>query len=239
MTVAPAAAGQEVAVATAVPVVIAAHGTADPAGQAVVEAVVACVQQELPQRPVRVGYLDVIGPTVGDALAELDGPAAVVPLLLAPGYHVDVDLPGVAAAAAHPVVCTASLGPDETLVRAALRRLREAGYREGDAIVFGAAGSSSPRSAGAMAQAVRWLEAMTGARVLAAYASATPPTPADAVAQLRAEGAQRVALATYLLAPGFFVDRMHDAGADLVSATIGVADEVVQVVLQRLAAAGC
>lgn len=218
---------------TARPLVIAAHGTADPAGPATVDAIAERVRGALPGRRVAVGYLDVISPTVGDALAALDAPALVLPLLLAPGYHVDVDLPAVAAAAAHPVTCTASLGPDPRLLRAVLRRLHEAGYRDGDPVVLGAAGSSSPRSAAATAQAVGWLSDLTGGPVTAAYASASPPTPVDAVAGLRTAG-RPVALATYLLAPGFFADRMHDAGADLVSAPLGTADEVLEVLLDRV-----
>ncbi|NHC46308.1 sirohydrochlorin chelatase [Motilibacter aurantiacus] len=220
------------------PVVIAAHGTAEEAGLRTVEAMAERVATALPGRQVRVGYLDVVGPTVGETLAALDAPALVVPLLLAPGYHVDVDLPAVAAAAAHPVVCTAPVGPDERLVGLALRRLLEAGYEPGGPVVLGAAGSSSARSAAATAQAVRWLAARTGGEVVAAYASATPPTPAEAVARLRAGGARRVALATYLLAPGFFAERMHDAGADLVSAPLGDAPEVTEVVLDRVAGRG-
>ncbi|RKS80248.1 sirohydrochlorin ferrochelatase [Motilibacter peucedani] len=219
------------------PVVVAAHGTADVAGQQTVEAVVERARLALPGREVVVGYLDVITPTVGDALAALDAPAVVVPLLLAPGYHVDVDLPTVAAAAGHPVTCSAPVGPDARILHAVLRRLREAGYRDGDPVVLGAAGSSSPRSAAATAQAVEWLAALTGGPVLAAYASASPPTPAEAVAALRREHGGRVALATYLLAPGFFADRMHDAGADLVSAPIGTADELLEVLVERVAAA--
>lgn len=218
------------------PVVVAAHGTADPAGQRTIEAIVARTARALPDRRVVVGYLDVIGPTVGDALRMLDEPAVVVPMLLAPGYHVDVDLPEVAAAAPHPVECTPPVGPDLGLVEAVLRRLREAGWTPGEAIVLGAAGSSSPRSAAATAQAVDWLAALTGSEVVAAYASASRPTPAEAVTALRAAGARRVALATYLLAPGFFAERMHDAEADLVSAPIGTADELIALLVGRVAA---
>ncbi|NHC15252.1 sirohydrochlorin chelatase [Motilibacter deserti] len=220
------------------PVVIAAHGTEVQAGLRTVEAMAERVSAAMPGRRVRVGYLDVVGPTVGETLAALDAPAVVVPLLLAPGYHVDVDLPAVAAAAAHPVVCTGPVGPDERLLDVVLRRLLEAGYTRGDAVVLGAAGSSSPRSARATAQAVRWLAERTGAEVVAAYASATPPTPAEAVTRLRAGGARRVALATYLLAPGYFAERMHDSGADVVSAPIGDAPEVTAAILDRVAGIG-
>lgn len=216
------------------PVVIAAHGTADIAGQQTIEAVAARVRQAMPGRRVEVGFLDVISPTVGDALVLADAPAVAVPLLLAPGYHVDVDLPSVAAQVPHPVQITAPVGPDVELVKATLRRLTEAGWQAGDAVVLGAAGSSSARSAAATAQAVEWLGGLTGSRVVAAFASASPPSPAEAVASLRAEGFSRVALATYLLAPGFFADRMHDAGADMVSAPIGPADELIDIVVSRV-----
>nr|WP_269204734.1 CbiX/SirB N-terminal domain-containing protein [Motilibacter deserti] len=215
--------------------VVAAHGTENADGLRTVHAIAARVAARVPQREVRVGFLDVVGPSVADTLAGLAEPAVVVPLLLAPGYHVDVDLPAVAAAAPAPTRCTAPVGPDRRLVVAAHRRLQEAGWRRGDAVVLGAAGSSSPRSAAATAQAVAWMAELTGSPVVAAYASASAPTPAEAVARLRAAGACRVAVATYLLAPGFFAGRMHDAGADIVSAPIGDAPEVAAVVLDRLA----
>ena len=221
----------------ALPVLLAAHGTQDPAGPATVEEVAALLRRELGDRPVTVGYLDVIRPTVGDALARIDGPALVVPLLLAPGYHVDVDLPAVAAQHLHPVVRTRSVGPDPRLLDAVLERLVEAGWRRGDAVVLGAAGSSSEASAAATAQAVAWLAARTGDQVVAAFASASSPTPREAVAALRAAGHQRVAVATYLLAPGLFADRMREAGADVVSRPIGTSHTLLEVISARIAAA--
>jgi sirohydrochlorin ferrochelatase len=216
------------------PVVLAAHGTQDPGGPETVDAVARLLERQLGDRPVTVGYLDVIRPTVGDALARVDGPALVVPLLLAPGYHVDVDLPAVAAAHPHLVVRTASVGPDPRLLDAVLDRLREAGWRPGDAVVLGAAGSSSPASAAATRQAVAELAARTGSPVVAAYASASSPTPAEAVRALRAAGHRRVALATYLLAPGLFAQRMREAGADVVSDPIGTAPALLEVVHARI-----
>ncbi|NHC46487.1 sirohydrochlorin chelatase [Motilibacter aurantiacus] len=218
------------------PVVLAAHGTENADGLRTVHAIAARVAARLPQREVRVAFLDVVGPSVADTLDELAAPAVVVPLLLAPGYHVDVDLPAVAAAAPAPTLCTPPVGPDRRLVVAACRRLQEAGWRPGDAVVLGAAGSSSPRSAAATARAVAWTAELTGGPVVPAYASAQRPTPAEAVARLRSEGARRVAVVTYLLAAGFFAGRMREAGADLVSAPIGDAPEVAETVLDRLAA---
>ncbi|RZS91347.1 sirohydrochlorin ferrochelatase [Motilibacter rhizosphaerae] len=219
-----------------IPVVLAAHGTQEPSGPVTIEAVAAALSERLGGRRVEVGYLDVIEPTVGQTLAALGSTAVVVPLLLAPGYHVDVDLPAVAAEHDHPVERTASVGPDPRIVDAVLERLVEAGYQQGDAIVLGAAGSSSPRSAEATARTVAELALRTGARVLAAYASASRPSPAEAVAQLRAEGHERVALATYLLAPGLFSERMRAAGADVVSEPIGATPALLDVIVDRITA---
>jgi sirohydrochlorin ferrochelatase len=43
-------------------------------------------------------------------------------------------------------------------------------------------------------------------------------------------------VATYLLAPGVFADRLQEAGADVVSAPIGVHPLVVEAVLSAYAA---
>jgi sirohydrochlorin ferrochelatase len=64
------------------------------------------------------------------------------------------------------------------------------------------------------------------------------------VADLLQGGARRVAVATYLLAPGLFADRIREtslaAGAAAVSAPLGAADDVADVLLGRYqqAAAG-
>ena len=77
--------------------------------------------------------------------------------------------------------------------------------------------------------------------VLPAYASAAGPRPAEAVAALRSGGDGPVVVATYLLAPGHFADKVRDAalgaGADAVSAALGDAPEVADVVLDRYLAA--
>ena len=58
---------------------------------------------------------------------------------------------------------------------------------------------------------------------------------------LRAAGAARVIVATYLLAPGYFADKIRDgalgAGAAAVSGVLGAAPEVADVVLRRYRAA--
>ncbi|MGL5818583.1 MAG: sirohydrochlorin chelatase, partial [Phycicoccus sp.] len=101
--------------------VLCAHGTRDAAGRAVIGGVVEAVAAALPEVAVHEAYVDVHGPEVGAVVAAVpraDGPrpaGVVVPLLLAAGYHVHVDLAD-AVRARSDVVVTPALGPDDRLV---------------------------------------------------------------------------------------------------------------------------
>ena len=72
--------------------------------------------------------------------------------------------------------------------------------------------------------------------------STAGPTPAQAVTELRKAGARRVVVASYLLAPGLFADRIREAslaaGAAAVSPALGAVPEVADVVLDRYQSAG-
>jgi sirohydrochlorin ferrochelatase len=109
-------------------------------------------------------------------------------------------------------------------------------------VVLAAAGSSDPAANATIAElAARWARELGWRAVLPAYASAAGPRPADCVRALRDGGAERVVVASYLLAPGYFADKIRDAalgaGADAVSAALGAAPEVADVVLDRYLAA--
>ena len=109
----------------------------------------------------------------------------------------------------------ATLGPHPLLLGALERRLAEAGPAARDpartGVVLAAAGSSDPDANAAIARlAARW-QARTGwFAVRPAYAAAAEPSPAAAVTGLLRAGARRVVVATYLLAPGFFADRIRE-----------------------------
>jgi sirohydrochlorin ferrochelatase len=90
--------------------------------------------------------------------------------------------------------------------------------------------------------AAQW-QARTGwFAVRPAYASAAGPSPAAAVTGLLRDGAPRVVVATYLLAPGLFADRIRHAalaaGASAVSSALGACAEVADVMLDRFAQTG-
>jgi sirohydrochlorin ferrochelatase len=189
----------------------------------------------------------------GDPGGQRD--VVVLPLLLTAAYHSGTDIPGVLAEAtaglpALRIWYGEPLGPHPGLVRALERRLAEAGQdpggdRSGTAVVLASAGSSQPSASAAIAAMASGWEADRGwLAVRPAYASAASPTPAEAVADLLRGGAERVVVASYLLAPGLFADRIResslDAGAAAVSAPLGAAPEVADVLLDRYlqAAAG-
>jgi sirohydrochlorin ferrochelatase len=244
------------------PLIAVAHGSSDPRAAATVTELMSLVRARaaaagLPGLQARAAYLGHALPSVPDALAALcpavskDQPeryartAVVLPLLLTAAYHSDADLPAVLAQAGarRPGLRISygdPLGPHQGLLRALDRRLAEAcgPAAAGTALVLAAAGSSRPAANAAVARtAAAWQRTSGWAAVVPAYASAAGPRPGDAVASLLRAGAQRVAVATYLLAPGVFADQIRErslaAGASAVSAPLGAAREVADVIVER------
>ncbi|RZQ62624.1 sirohydrochlorin chelatase [Amycolatopsis suaedae] len=212
-------------------IVLVAHGTRDPAGAEVSERLAARVREK--GVPVRLAYADVRAPDVTTVLSDVDGPAVVVPAFLAAGYHVRSDVPAqVAAAGRSDVWVSRHLGPAPELVDVLARRLRRDGYRPGDRVVLGAAGSSDPVALADVAVAARSLAAWLGTPVRTAYAATARPSVADVVA----EGG-RVAVASWLLAPGLFQRRLRESGAAVVTEPLGDHPAVADLVLRRYAEA--
>lgn len=213
-----------------------AHGSRNVRATGVIHDIVSAARHQRPALPAVVCFLDHATPRLADVVAELDSPAVVVPLLLTAAYHSDVDIPAQLRGPAYPVVQSEVLGPHPLLLDALERRLQEVGVTPGDtdtAVVLGAAGSSDPKAIATLhALAQQWRRRGWWA-VEPAFASAATPTAADAVEALRGSGAPRVAVATYLLAPGLFADHLRDVPADLVSAPLGAAPEVATLVLAR------
>jgi sirohydrochlorin ferrochelatase len=250
------------------PLVAVAHGSRDPRAAATVTELLSVVRARAARRglgglDVRAAFLDHCAPSLPQVLGSVPADAAtraavVVPLLLTAAYHSKADIPAqlAAAAAARPgldVISAGTLGPHALLLAALERRLREAGVATGDAnaqaatraetgVVLAAAGSSDPAANATIAElAARWAREGGWRAVAPGYASAAGPRPAEAVSALRDSGAARVVVATYLLAPGYFADKIRGAalgaGAAAVSAALGAAPEVADVVLDRYLAA--
>jgi sirohydrochlorin ferrochelatase len=233
-----------------------AHGSRDPRAAATVSELLKVVRERARGLDVRAAFLDHSAPSLPQALGSLDGrPAVVVPLLLTAAYHSKTDIPArlAEAAATRPgpaAVCAGTLGPHPLLIAALERRLAEAGTEVGDpaaraatGVVLAAAGSSDPAANATIAAlAARWQRERGWRAVVPAYASAVGPRPAEAVAALRSArhstgGDGPVVVATYLLAPGYFADKVRDtalgAGASAVSDVLGAAPEVADTVIER------
>jgi sirohydrochlorin ferrochelatase len=241
------------------PLVAVAHGSKDPRAAATVHALLDAVRVRAPGIDVRGAFLDHSAPSLPQVLGSLAPSAAVdqadyecvaVPLLLTAAYHSKTDIPArlAEARAAQPglgVRVAKTLGPHSLLIAALERRLREAGVAVADArtraatsVVLAAAGSSDPAANVTIAAlADRWARERGWRAVVPAFASASGPRPGEAVASLHGP----VVVATYLLAPGYFADKIRDgalgAGASAVSGVLGACPEVAQVVLDRYDAA--
>jgi sirohydrochlorin ferrochelatase len=250
-----------------------AHGSADPRAAAAIGALVPLVARRADERglsvpDLHVAYLGHTAPSVPQVMRTFgpDAQVTVLPLLLTAAYHSKTDIPLVLARAGTRrlnVTYGEPLGPHPLLLRALERRLPEAALQNPaeTGVVLAAAGSSDPEANATIARlAARW-QARTGwFAVRPAYASPAAagghgstagPAPAQAVTELRKAGARRVVVASYLLAPGLFADRIRDAslaaGAAAVSPALlpwppvaagGAAPEVADVVLDRYTEAG-
>lgn len=225
---------------------LASHGSRDPAAQRAVLALVAAVTRALattsPATTALAGFIDVQQPDVPHSLAaaEADRAAVIVPLLISAGYHVRVDLAdAVAGARPRPVAVTAALGPDSRLTGILAERLVQSGLGAGDRVILAAAGSSDANAVADCRRAGEELARLLNRPVTVAFIAAAQPSLPHAVAATRTEfpGA-RVVVASYLLAPGTFAALARGAGADIVTTTLLAEGEeppaaLVDVVLDR------
>lgn len=211
------------------------HGTDSHAGRAAIASILVDLVDLRPGLDVREAFVDVQQPELPDVVdgAVADAPTVVVPLLLSTGFHVKtdvaeaVDRPG--ASAGRP------MGPDPRLVAILADRLAEAGLQPDDAVVVAAAGSSDPEAATAVREVVAGLAEHLGRPVTVGYGAGAHPRVPAAVAEARAALAPggRVVVASYLLAPGYFLDRVHEAGADVVAAPLAPDPRLAAIALDR------
>ena len=215
--------------------VLLAHGTRDPAGAEVAATVAGAVHTRLPAVPVELAFADVRAPNLAEVLRRVPGPAVLVPAFLASGYHVRLDVPRqVARSGRSDVVIAPALGPAPELVDVVCERVRAAGARPGDALVLAAAGSTDAGAVADVRRAAALLSARTGVLVRIGYLTARTPRLADVVRNVR-RSAGRVAVASWLLAPGLFHGRVVDSGADIVADPIGAHPALADLIVRRYA----
>jgi sirohydrochlorin ferrochelatase len=234
-----------------------AHGTADPRGRRVVHELVRQIARARPGTPISLGFVDVDLPSFASVLSRVvadSNQVAVVPLLLSSGYHVNVDIlrtcEGTGAAIApalgpHPLLADiladrlagsdlASDAADRRAVdaSAAGRSVPLADHLRVDRVVLAAAGSSDVRALDDCEQTAAMLADRIDLPVEVGYLSGRGPRLRDVT-----RGPGRVAVACYLLAPGFFADRAASiaaaAGAVTCSAPLGADQRIAHLALLR------
>ncbi|MEU7902893.1 CbiX/SirB N-terminal domain-containing protein [Actinoplanes sp. NPDC049118] len=236
-------------------VVLVAHGSRDPRAAQATESLARAVGAEYPLWDVRAAYLDHSVPRPRQVLADFEARgherAVLVPLLLTAAYHGRVDVPGEIAAAradglGMDVEPADVLGPLDGHVPPLLldgleTRLFEAAPGGLDAVVLAAAGTRDAGARATVARAAAALGERLGVPCRVAYASAASPLSGDAAAELRAQGHNRVGLASYFLAPGLLYDNTvrsaREAGVTAVAEPLTDAPDLVHLVAGRIRAA--
>jgi sirohydrochlorin ferrochelatase len=225
--------------------VVIAHGSRDPRHAATVHALVRRVRAMRPGLRVETGFLDFNIPSVNGVLESLaeDGVRDVValPLLLTRAFHAKSDIPAVLREAPSRLRIRQAevLGPSPLLTAALERLLYEAGLTPADksstGVVLASAGSTDPEAIAVIAEIAREWRHTGWCAVRPAFASASLPRTEDAVRELRALGCARVAVAPYVLAPGFLPDRIARgaAEADVLADVLGPSPEVARVLIER------
>lgn len=222
-----------------------AHGSRDPRHAATVRALVRRVRAMRPGLRVETGFLDFDIPSAQAVLERLgaEGVRDVValPLLLTRAFHAKADIPAVLRDAPPQLRVRQAevLGPSPVLLAALERRLYEAGSDPADksstGVVLASAGSTDAEAIAVIADIAREWWHTGWCAVRPAFASASLPRTEDAVRELRALGCERVAVAPYVLAPGFLPDRIARgaAEADVLADVLGPAPEVAGLLLRR------
>lgn len=206
-------------------VVIVGHGTADPVGAAETHAVGRLVAEMLPGVPVEVGFLEVIGPSIGEALAALAarGCRRVVaaPLLLFTAGHAKRDIPDAldegGRAAGVAVEQAAAIGCHAAVIGLARRRRRQAvrGLEPVPAAATGLVmigrGSSDPRAAAQLleftaatftAEVAACPHEFTACRIGLGFVAAARPALAEALDAAVGPDVRRVVVQPHLLFRG-------------------------------------
>ena len=241
-----------------------AHGSADPRASATIAELAVVARERSPGLDLRTAFLGHAPPSLPQVLSsvEADREVTVLPLLLTAAYHSKTDIPRALArlSCEFPrlrVSYGATLGPHPLLLSALERRLAEAdplghagladpARRGRTGVVLAAAGSTDPEANATITHLAAHWQARAGWFAVhpASAAAASPgmPAPSEAVTGLLRGGARRVLVATYLLAPGWFADRIRAsalaAGAAAVAPALGALPEVAEVFLDRYQEAG-
>lgn len=220
--------------------VLTAHGSADPRSAATAHAIASCLRRVRAGLDVRVAFCEQNSPNLTDELRTVPrGRAVVVPLLLADAYHARVDIPAMIAESGSQARQAEVLGEDDRLISVLRQRLEHAGVSRLDpdvGVIVTAVGSSHAQANVRTAGVAHDVVLTTRWQATTAFATGPSPSPAEAVAELRARGATRLVFAPWFLAPGRITDRVaayaRSEGIPM-SAPLGAHRQVAATLLDR------
>ncbi len=221
------------------PLILTAHGSADPRSSATAFAIADQVRASRPDLDVRSAFCEQTAPNLRDVLTQVPDSAVVTPLLLASAYHARVDIPATIQASGTRFRQAEVLGEDPRLVAVMRERLAQAGVSPRDrvGIVVVAVGSTwDAANAGTADVAEALADGTAWAAVTTAFATGPKPSVAAAVARLRRRGAARVVIAPWFLAHGRITDRVAafaQANEMAMAEPLGAHPLVAETVLER------
>ena len=188
--------------------VIAAHGTRWLAGQRVFAELTSRLAHATGDE-VRVGWIDVLAPTLAEVI---DGAArpVVLPWLVGGGYHLVEDVHRVVADTNPSALVTGPLGDSSALTHALIDRLAGLG---GGPVALLWAGSSTSAATRRVTRIAARVALASGRPVTPVPMTAAEESPQEAMARLRCEHGEAPVGLALLLAPGFFHDRAMSLAA--------------------------
>ena len=244
------------------PLLLAAHGTRDPAGVAAFAALADRVGTLAAAAGTQAagGFIELSPPPVRDAVAALepaaraaapDGGARIVavPLMLSAAGHAKGDIPAALARerARHPDLNWAyarPLGPHPVLIDLLAARIAAVASTPAPAVLVVGRGSTDPDANADVVKTSRLLwEGREFPLAETAFVSLARPDVAEGLERCRLLGARRIVVARYFLFPGVLPDRVAQQAEDYARAhpeldircadVLGDCDEIAALVYER------
>jgi sirohydrochlorin cobaltochelatase len=234
---------------------LAAHGTRDPAGVAAFRALAGRVGDMAGQdgTPVAGGFIELSAPPLRDAVTSLvtTSPARLVavPLMLSAAGHAKGDIPAALAreGSRHPGLTwtyARPLGPHLTLLELLAARVAAVSDDPAPAVLLIGRGSTDPDANADVVKTARLLwEGRDYPLAETAFVSLARPDVAEGLERCRLLGSRRIVVARYFLFPGVLPDRVAEQAAAYAAAhpeldiactdVLGDCDEIAALVWER------
>ncbi|HEY0341167.1 MAG TPA: precorrin-8X methylmutase, partial [Steroidobacteraceae bacterium] len=213
-------------------IVVAAHGSRDPAGVREVEALVGLMRQRVPERNIGLGFLEFAVPTIDESVRSViatgAGRVVMLPALLLAATHAKNDMPGELAVLkrAFPGVefhFGAPLDLHPLMLRLAQQRIVEAEAasqraikRSDTCLVVVGRGTTDPDANSEVSKLARMLEEGLGfGASFVCYSGTAEPGLAAGLRRAARLGCERLVVFPYFLFDGVLVKRIYAAADEL------------------------